>query len=123
MDFFNRVYGTKSEAAASAIRAANPDLWVFVEAGYGALVSDTTYMSEVDTELAVIVNLYVMGSESQASKYRLFYSMTSALNDYRLQLADHLKGAQNVGASVQQVDSALRIAKMVIKNAAENRAE
>ncbi|KAI9320419.1 hypothetical protein BX666DRAFT_1875087 [Dichotomocladium elegans] len=90
--FFDRVYQKQSESIEAEIRGINPDLWMFVQDGY-SYVSDTLWMTEVETELSVIVNLYTMGANPQ--------------------LAPHLEGARNVGATQEQVESALEIAKVI----------
>ncbi|KAI8144393.1 hypothetical protein BJV82DRAFT_656267 [Fennellomyces sp. T-0311] len=92
-DFLQRVYGDKTEKLQTTIHGTNPDLWIYVEDTYGNIASDTTFMTEIDTELSAIVNLYSMSAEPQ--------------------LADHLKGARNVGASEQQVQSALDIGRLL----------
>ncbi|KAI9255197.1 hypothetical protein BDA99DRAFT_540111 [Phascolomyces articulosus] len=92
-DFFKDVYRSRGVTIEANIKNASPDLWAFVEYGYGNIVSDMTYMTAVDTELSVIVNLYTM--------------------DGGPQFVDHLKGVLNVGGSEQQAQSALHIARLL----------
>ncbi|KAI8877164.1 hypothetical protein K501DRAFT_326686, partial [Backusella circina FSU 941] len=87
--FFSEVYGDQSKVKLDTIYRADPDLGYYVDEVYGNLISDTTYLSDVETELEVIVTLSMINIIPQLT-------LTS-----------------NVGASPQQIKDAQNIAKTV----------
>ncbi|KAK4515280.1 uncharacterized protein ATC70_002890 [Mucor velutinosus] len=86
MGFFNQIYGTGSEKKQKMIQDAHPDLWQYINEIYGNIISDTTHLSAVDTELQAIVSLIQM--------------------DALPQLQDHILGAERVGATKEQIKAA-----------------
>ncbi|KAL1917241.1 uncharacterized protein VTP21DRAFT_4897 [Calcarisporiella thermophila] len=99
--FFDKVYGSQATKVREVLRGYNPDLMDFVQDSYGRYLSDERLLSSVETELCVIAALVPMGVEPQ--------------------LKSHCIGAMNVGATKEQVETVLSLAKAVLQDVQERR--
>ncbi|ORY93798.1 hypothetical protein BCR43DRAFT_346729 [Syncephalastrum racemosum] len=88
--YFQKVYGGRALDLKRAIEEASPDHWSLVSYCYGHILSNTAYMDEIETQLAIIVALDVMSAGPQ--------------------LSGHITGATLVGASNHQMHAARLLA-------------
>jgi len=94
MEFFSRVYNRHVDRVMDTLTNYSPDLADLVKQdGYGKILSDTSVLGEVETELVVIAALVPM--------------------EVPAQLKGHVHGAKNFGASDLEVQTVLDLAETI----------
>ncbi|KAJ3110834.1 hypothetical protein HDU96_006243 [Phlyctochytrium bullatum] len=94
--FFHTVYSSVADRLLKQLQTIHPDFASLVKVEYSRNLSESSVLSDLETELCLVAAIAVMGGETVK------------------QLESHRRGAVNYGATTEQVSAAEAIAALVM---------